>query len=86
MNRIINDKFCISVTTGRYDAEEWPGYFSNFSSYCAKIAEKNGWDIKTVINYELKPLGGRLIVTSTQGMYLRWDQESSHTAFVLKWS
>jgi len=86
MNRITNDKFCVTVTTGRFDADEWPSYFSNFCSYCGKIVEKTGWDIKTVINHELKPLGGRLIVTSTQGMYLRWDQKSSHTAFVLRWS
>lgn len=40
----------------------------------------------TVINHQLKPMGGRLITTSTQGWYLRWDEEKSHTAFVLKWT
>ena len=85
MNRIINDKFCVTVTTGRYD-DKLPGYLHNFLLHCNTMAEKNGWDIKTVINYKLKPLGGRLIVTSTQGMYLRWDRESNHTAFVLRWS
>lgn len=86
MNRIIyDDKFRVTVTTGRYD-NNWPSYFSNFHLYCSEIARKNGWGITTVINYELNLLGGRLIETSTQGMYLRWDEESSHTAFVLRWA
>jgi hypothetical protein len=51
-----------------------------------RAAEKNNWQPITVANYELKPLGGKLIQTSTQGWYLRWDEEASHTAFVLRWS
>ena len=86
MNKIIyDDKFRVAVTTGRYDAK-YPSYFCNFLLHCNKIAEENCWDTPTVINHELKPLGGRLITTSTQGWYLRWDEESSHTAFVLRWA
>jgi len=84
MNKIINDKFCVTVTTGRFGAE-WPSYFTNFVSHCNKIADKNGWPVVSVINHQLKPWKGKLIQTSTQGMYLRWNKESSHTMFVLRW-
>jgi hypothetical protein len=85
MNKIINDKFCVTVTAGRFDAE-WPNYFEHFWDACMQAAVKNNWQPIAVANYELKPMGGRLIQTSTQGWYLRWNKESSHTLFVLKWS
>jgi hypothetical protein len=69
----------------RVDLNNWPDYFENFVSHCNDIARKNGWEVSTVMNYRLKPLGGRAIKTSTKGWYLRWDKESSHTAFVLRW-
>jgi len=64
----------------------WPQYFTNFVDHCNDRARQTGWLAETVINHELKPLGGRLIKTSTQGWYLRWDKESSHTFFILKWA
>ena len=63
-----------------------PSYFDNFWSHCQKIAEENNWLPVTVANYQLKPLGGKLIQTRTQGWYLRWDTEAAYTAFVLRWS
>lgn len=66
--------------------EPWPTYFDNFYGYCKEVAWVNNWVVDTVCNYELKPLGGKLIKTSTQGWYLRWDDEKQHTLFVLKWS
>jgi len=79
------DKFRVDVTAGIFDAE-FPHYFNNFWNACMRAAEKNNWQPITVANYELKSLGGKLIQTSTQGWYLRWDEEASHTAFVLRWS
>ena len=78
------DKFRVDV--GIPWKEEWPVYFDNFLKHCQNIARKNGWTTVTVANYELRPTGGRLITTKTQGWYLRWDNEASHTAFVLRWS
>lgn len=66
--------------------QPWPKYFDNFWKHCDDVARKNQWFSITVANTELKPLGGRLIQTKTQGWYLRWDSEASHTAFVLKWA
>ena len=63
----------------------WPDYFENFVHHCNDIAEKNNWNVRTVMNYELKPYG-RWIPTRTQGSYLRWDEAKYHTAFVLRWS
>jgi hypothetical protein len=80
----MTDKFRVDVP-GLWK-QPWPTYFDNFFNHCQTIAKANGWDPGTVMNYELKPLGGRLIQTSTQGWYLRWDKESSHTAFVLRWA
>jgi hypothetical protein len=80
----MTDKFCVDVG-GLWD-KPWPVYFDKFYLHCQQVAVKNGWMIDTVANTELKPLGGRLIKTSTQGWYLRWDNEASHTAFVLRWS
>lgn len=80
----MSDKFRVDVP-GLW-AEPWPTYFDNFWTACMRAAEKNDWQTITVANYELKPLGGKLIQTRTQGWYLRWDSEASHTAFVLKWS
>lgn len=77
------EKFRVKV--GRPWHECWPTYFENFYNACQDIATKNDWGIDTVCNYQLKPLGGRLIKTSTQGWYLRWDDAASHTMFVLKW-
>ena len=66
--------------------EPWPTYFDRFWSHCRDKATANDWQTITVANYELAPLGGRVIQTRTQGWYLRWDNEASHTAFVLRWS
>ena len=77
------DKFRVTVVEGIW--RDWPDYFDNFVRHCNHRAAENGWAIETVMNYELKP-HGRLIRTKTQGWYLRWDHESYHTHFVLKWS
>ena len=81
----MDDKFRVRVRDSDFDSE-WPTYFENFYRACMVAAEKNNWLTSTVANYELKPLGGKLIMTSTQGWYLRWDDAASHTAFVLRWS
>lgn len=61
-------------------------YFEKFWTHCNDTALANDWSPMTVANYELRPLGGRLITTRTQGWYLRWDREACHTAFLLKWT
>lgn len=80
----MSDKFRVYVGTPW--KEPWAEYFQHFYLHCQYIATKNKWVLDTVLNYELKPLGGRLIKTKTQGWYLRWDEEANHTAFVLRWS
>lgn len=80
----VRERFIVPV--GRLWADPWPRYFENFWAHCRSIANENGWNQSTVANYELNPLGGKLIQTKTQGWYLRWNNEASHTAFVLKWS
>ena len=81
---MIEEKFIVNLP--KLWADPWPKYFDNFWTHCTRIARENGWATVSVVNYQLRPLGGRLIQTKTQGWYLRWDQESSHTAFVLKWA
>ena len=86
------DKFRVSIK--RNDWSLWmpssgtrePDYFDKFWEHCERVAEENGWLAITVANYELRPLGGRLIQTKTYGWYLRWDTEAAHTMFVLKWT
>jgi hypothetical protein len=80
----VRERFIVPV--GRLWAHPWPKYFDNFWNTCSVTARLNGWAPITVANYELKPLGGKLIQTQTQGWYLRWDKEESHTFFVLRWS
>lgn len=80
----MKEKYIVDV--GRPWHDPWPIYFDNFWKYCGIRARENGWMPITVANRELKPSGGKLIQTSTQGWYLRWDEEHSHTFFVLKWS
>ena len=80
----MSDKFLIHV--GSSWKNDWAEYFQNFYLHCHEIASKNNWVLDTVIKYELKPVGGRLIKTSTQGWYLRWDSEKQHTMFVLRWA
>jgi hypothetical protein len=82
---VMPDKFRVTLTKGLWQ-DPWPTYFNKFYQHCRNIADENNWVTHTTINYELKPLGGKLIVTKTQGWYLRWEKESDHTAFVLKWS
>lgn len=77
-------KFTVPIP--RLWSDPWPEYFANFHKHCERIAHINGWEVGTVMNYQLKELGGKLITTKTQGWYLRWDQEESHTAFVLRWT
>ena len=81
----MDDKFRVQVCANVI-TEEWPTYFRNFWGACMDAAEKNNWLSSTVANYELKPLGGKLMQTSTQGWYLRWDDEKYHTHFVMRWS
>lgn len=79
------EKFRVHITKGLFQ-ERWPQYFDKFYKHCHTVARTNGWSAETVMNYELRPLGGKLITTKTQGWYLRWDTEASHTAFVLRWA
>jgi hypothetical protein len=81
---ITKDKFIVSLPS--MWSTPWPQYFDNFWAQCTKTAHENGWSPSTVANYQLRPLGGKLVRTKTQGWYLRWDDEQSHTFFVLKWS
>lgn len=74
------------VDVGSMWKEPWPKYFENFWNSCIRTAELNNWQPITVANYELKPWGGKLIQTKTQGWYFRWNDEQSHTLFVLKWT
>ena len=78
------DKFRVDVGTPWL--QPWATYFENFYHHCQNIAIENDWHIDTVINTQLKPLGGKLIKTKTQGWYLRWDEVQNHTFFVMKWS
>jgi hypothetical protein len=80
----IRERYIVPV--GQLWKEPWPVYFNNFWLHCGEVAVTNDWRPITVANYELKPLGGKLIQTSTQGWYLRWDDEKYHAFFVLKWS
>jgi len=80
---IIKDKFRVQI--GKLWDDQWPTYFDRFWTHCTEIAHANGWAPATVANYELRPMGGRLITTKTQGWYLRWNREEDHTLFVLKW-
>jgi hypothetical protein len=78
------DKFRVDL--GTMWGKPWPAYFDKFYAHCQEISFNNDWHIDTVANNELRPSGGKLIKTKTQGWYLRWNNEASHTAFVLKWS
>ena len=81
----MSDKFRVTVTKGLW-ADKWPDYFDKFYKHCNKILEENqGWSLEQVMNHNLKP-HGKIIMTSTQGWYLRWDDEKYHNMFVLKWS
>jgi hypothetical protein len=81
----MTDKFRVPILKNYWN-DDVPSYFDNFLLHCQEIARQNGWSPATVMNYQLRPLGGKLIITKTQGWYLRWDKESSHTAFVLRWT
>ena len=76
-------KFCVTVALPGQDVS--PDYFRKFYEHCFHIADAHGWNIDTVANWQLRPLGGRLIKTRTYGWYLRWDDEKEHTMFVLRW-
>ena len=78
-------EFRVKITNGPFQ-DPWPKYFDNFWTHCREIAQANGWSPSNVANHQLRPLNGRLIQTKTQGWYLRWDNEQSHTFFVLKWA
>ena len=81
---VVMDKFRVPLPN--LWKEPWPQYFTNFVDYCNDRARQRGIVVEKIINQELKPLGGKLIKTSTQGWYLRWNDEASHTFFVLRWS
>jgi hypothetical protein len=90
----MSDKFIVNLagTAGlAYDWDRgWDNYFRNFYEHCEKIASRGDgespWRVTTVMNNKLRPLGGKIIQTKTQGWYLRWDNEASHTAFLLRWA
>ena len=79
----MTDKFRVDIP-GLWK-EPWPTYFDNFWMTCRDEAAEHNWETITVANYKLKP-HGKLIQTSTQGWYLRWDDEKYHTHFVMRWS
>lgn len=83
----IADKYIVQlrVNNGPGGAHT-PESFDNLYWHCFDVAKQNGWVHDTVMNYELRSLGGRLIRTKTQGWYLRFDDAAGYTAFTLKWS
>lgn len=80
-----DETFRVKLTQG-YFKDPWPDYFDRFWKDCQAKARAGGWSPLQVANHELRPMGGKLITTNTQGWYLRWDDEPSHTAFILRWS
>jgi hypothetical protein len=80
--RCTDGRFRVALDTRH---EHWPDYFENFFQYCNEIAHRNSWSVQTVMNRQLRP-HGRVIITRTQGWYLRWESEQHHTMFVLKWA
>lgn len=63
-----------------------PRWWIRFHQNCRDIAWANNWNTETVVNYQLKPYGGRKIATRTQGTYLRFDTEAGFTMLLLKWT
>ena len=61
-----------------------PDYWENFLHHCNDIAQLNDWNVKTVINNQLKPYG-KYIESNLLGNYLRWDDEKYHILFLLRW-
>jgi hypothetical protein len=79
-----DDKFMVEITNP--GAGWYSTYFQKFWWHCDTKARANGQKTVTVANHELQPLGGKLFQTQAGGWYLGWDNEASHTAFILKWS
>lgn len=63
-----------------------PTWWCNFTAHCIEISDINHWTFATVVNYELRPHGGRLISPRAHPDYLRFDCEQQFTMFVLRWS
>ena len=76
---MIEEKFIYTLPN------DMPYWWINFHQHCKDIARTNGWLVETVVNYQLKPYGGRKISTRTRGSYLRFNSEADFTMFLLKW-
>lgn len=63
-----------------------PEWWGSFMEYCQITAFINNWLWITVANYELRQFGGRLIMPKANPYYLRFNDESGFTAFLLRWA
>lgn len=75
----MTDKYRVSIPY------YWPDWWDNFLRHCDSISNTNGWNIKTVINRQLKP-HGKFIDSKTYGAYILWDDPKYHTEFLLRWA
>lgn len=77
----MDEKFLFTV-----DPKKNYPWWLNFSSHCCDISVENHWHDETVINYQLRPYGARLIQPKTYNPYLRFDREADFTIFQLRWA
>lgn len=67
-----------------------PSWWDNFEQHCHDIWGKSvnqgiHWHIYTIMNYELKPYGGKYKHRNTQSS-IRFRNESEFTMFSLRWA
>jgi hypothetical protein len=67
-----------------------PIWWDNFETHCNEIyanyqSSGGNWHLHTIMNYELKPYGGKYKHRNTQSS-IRFNNESGFIIFVLRWS
>lgn len=87
----VNGEYYVPVVDNRLEMggyeDAWPHWFRNFHTHCSNLGFDYGQVPISVMNRELKPLGGRLVQFDTQdGWMLRWSDPGNYLMFVLKWS
>jgi hypothetical protein len=67
-----------------------PTWWTNFEAHCREIFHADptmltNWHLRTIINYELGPYGGKYKHRNTSSS-IRFNDESGYTMFLLRWS
>ena len=65
--------------------DDIPDWWHEFTNYCYEESIKTKWQFMSVIRFELRNAGIKLITSKKRSWYLRCGTEAELSTFIFKW-